>query len=97
MRDFVEKYSCDLLKSFVISYIVKYFIEVCDIEVFKFVDYRVYIEIIVCDDFEVLCEEDVYEMLLIWVKYDLDMWREYFEELFSKICLILFLKYYLVD
>lgn len=73
MRDFVEKYSCDLLKSFVISYIVKYFIEVCDIEVFKFVDYRVYIEIIVCDDFEVLCEEDVYEMLLIWVKYDLDM------------------------
>lgn len=97
LRDFVEKYSCDFLKSFVMCYIVKYFNDVCNIEVFKLVEYRVYIEIIVCDDFEVLCEEDVYEMLIKWVKYDLEIWKEYFDELFSKICLFLLLRYYLIN
>lgn len=47
LRDFVEKYSCEVFKFVVISYIVKYFIEVCDIEVFKMIDYKVYVEIIV--------------------------------------------------
>lgn len=97
LRDFAEQYSCDQLITTATTFIINNFASASESEGFKVVEYKVLLDLISRDELVINLEEQVYEAVMTWVRYNLDSRQKYFEELFSRIRLISISKRYLAD
>lgn len=96
VRVFFEKYDCEEFMDKLESFIFENFVVVFKFEEFFCLRVFEIEKFIFIDDVIVESEEQVYEVVILWVKYDVDNRRVDFFQLFFKVCLGCMLKYYIV-
>lgn len=97
MRVFLEKFDCEEFMDKFESFIFENFVVVLKLEEFLYFCFFEIEKFIILDDVIVEMEEQVYEVVVLWVKYDVNNRRENFLWLFFQVCLGCMLKYYIVE
>lgn len=77
--------------------ICNYFVLVLRIDEFLNVDFEFFKQFVLDEEIIVIVEEEVYEVVLCWVKYKEEIWKCYFENLFRSVNLFFMLKEYILD
>ena len=97
IRQFAEKYNCEELKDASTECICQHFVEASKTEGFGTLDHRTVAEVISNDSTVVVREEEIFEAVLRWVKYNYEARKRHFEELFKGIRVTSMSKYYLAN
>ncbi|XP_022796840.1 kelch-like protein 3 [Stylophora pistillata] len=93
LESFASRYNCEALKKAAVAYKMENFVDVTRSEDFRLLDVEKVKELICMDEINVAEEEEVYEALMSWVKYDLPS-REYLlPELLKRVRLFSIPKY----
>lgn len=82
-----------MLKKVVVIYKVKNFVVVVKLDDFKFLDFDKVKDLIFWDDIIVFKEEEVYDVVIMWVKYDFLLRECLFFDLLKCVRIFLMLKY----
>ncbi|XP_067128423.1 kelch-like protein 20 [Centruroides vittatus] len=94
---FAETHACIELQQKAKEFALKYFQDVVQQEEFLTLSRSKLIEFISSDELEVEKEEDVFEAVLLWLNYNVEVRKEEFEKIMEHIRLPLLSPYYLND
>lgn len=91
---FVERYNYELLNEVVIEYICNYFLFIWKINEFLCLDF-IELEEFICGKRFVIKiqkgEEEVFEGIRVWIRYDMENREYFFEDFFCYVCLLVML------
>lgn len=86
---FVDIYFCIDFVKVVDVFVVKNFFEVVRSEEFLSLVFEVVVEMILWEELNVCIEEEVFEVILVWVRREEDECKDFFLELFKNVRLFL--------
>ncbi|XP_047146015.1 kelch-like protein diablo isoform X2 [Hydra vulgaris] len=92
-----EKFDCEALKNTATHYVHDNFITIANSNEFLHLEVDRLIEIVSSDDTKVEQEEQVFEAIMNWVKFDIINRRRYFKDLVTHVRFPLISPYYLMD
>ena len=92
-----EKFDCEALKNTATHYVHDNFITIATSDEFLHLEVDRLIEIVSSDDTKVEHEEQVFEAIMSWVKFDIINRRKYFKDLVTHVRFPLISPYYLMD
>lgn len=72
IRKFIEVYGCINFFEVVDNFVFENFREVMKLEEYVLLFCELLIKVILSDDLNIIVEEEVYEVVMFWVKYDLN-------------------------
>lgn len=85
IRAFADTHSCRELLKIADKYLQNNFIDVVESDEFLLLPVNQLLEIISNDELNVRCEEQVYQAVMNWIKYDLDERKQYLAQLMSNV------------